>query len=132
MSILPPALFLHSSPHNWVRKCLDFLPFIGELPYIYFTVDKTLCMYVCMYVIYLYFIFIIFLLTEQTAKQRCVTQNQRQDRVRKCQYCLKETCPGNSNISNCPETCIVPCKKCKYYNGCQSMDHGRSCTAGSW
>jgi len=54
-------LFLHSSPHNWVRKCLGFLPFIGELPYIYFTVGKALWMSV----IYLYFIFTIFLLTEQ-------------------------------------------------------------------
>jgi hypothetical protein len=38
------ALFLHSSPHNWVRKCFDFLPFINKLPYIYFTVGKALCM----------------------------------------------------------------------------------------
>jgi hypothetical protein len=26
------ALFLHSPPHNWVRKCFDFLPFINKLP----------------------------------------------------------------------------------------------------
>jgi hypothetical protein len=61
-SSLPPALFLHSSPHNWVRKCLDFLTFIDKLPYTYFTVDKALCMAVC----YLFiFIFTIFLSTEQ-------------------------------------------------------------------
>ena len=43
----PPALFLHSSPHNWVRKCPNFLPFIDKLPYINFTVGKALCMDVC-------------------------------------------------------------------------------------
>src|ERR1700685_1223045 len=49
---------------------------------------------------------------------------------KKCFPCWKEICPGN-NISNCPEICTVPCKKCKQYSGCQSVDHGRSCTAGS-
>jgi hypothetical protein len=47
LSTLPPALFLHSSPHHWGRKYLDFLPFIGELPYIYFTVGKALWMDGC-------------------------------------------------------------------------------------
>ena len=65
MSILPPALFLHSSSHNRVIKCLDFLTFIDKFPYTYFTVDKALCMAVCYLFIYLYFIFTIFLLTEQ-------------------------------------------------------------------
>jgi hypothetical protein len=65
MFILPPALFLHSSPHNRVIKCLDFLTFIDKFPYTYFTVDKALCMAVCYLFIYLYFIFTIFLLTEQ-------------------------------------------------------------------
>jgi hypothetical protein len=53
MSILPSALFLHSSPHNRVIKCLDFLTFIDKLPYIYFTVDKALCMAVCYLFIYI-------------------------------------------------------------------------------
>ena len=36
--------------------------------------------------------------TDVAAKQRCVTQNQRQDGVKKCQCCLKETCPGVTTI----------------------------------
>lgn len=43
---------------------------------------------------------------------------------------LKATCPGNSDISNCPETCTVPCKKCGQYSECRGVDNGRKCTAG--
>jgi len=36
--------------------------------------------------------------TDVAAKQRCATQNQRQDGVRKCQSYLKETCPRVTTI----------------------------------
>src|ERR1700728_4188851 len=97
MSILPPGLFLHSFPHNWVRKCLDFLPLIGELPYIYFTVGKALCMDVC-YLFIFYIHHFSLNRTDVAAKQRFVTQNQWQDEVRKYWCCLKETCSGVMTI----------------------------------
>jgi hypothetical protein len=80
--LLPPALFLHSSPHNWVRKCLDDLPFIDKLTYTYFIVDKALCMDVC-YLFIFYIHHFSFNRTNVAAKQRWVTHNQRQDGVRK-------------------------------------------------
>jgi hypothetical protein len=63
-------LFLHSSPHNWVRKCLDFLTFIDKLPYTYFTVDKALCMAVCYLFLFIYIHHFSLNRTDVAAKQK--------------------------------------------------------------
>ena len=104
MSILPPALFLHSPPHIWVIKCLDFLPSI-----------HISILQLARHNVWILFIFYILHFSlhrsDEATKQRCVTHNKRQDGIRKCQCCFEETC--SNNISPCAEICIVPCKKCK-------------------
>ena len=101
MSILPPALFLHSPPHNWVIKCLDFLPSI------YISILQLARHYV--WILFVFYILCFSLnRTDEATKQRCVTHNKRQDGIRKCQCCFEETC--SNNISPCAEICIVPCK----------------------
>jgi len=42
----------------------------------------------------------------------------------KCQHCKMQTCPGNNDISNCPQPCVVPCKQGGKTSGYQEMDMG--------
>jgi hypothetical protein len=84
--------FLHSFPHNWVRKCLDFLPFIDNFSILHWqgTMYRCLLYY---YILYLYSPFFSKQRTDVAAKKRFVTHNQWQDGVRKCQCCFEERCP---------------------------------------
>ena len=96
MYILPPALFLHSSPHNLGRKMFHFLPFIDKLPYIHLQLTRH---YVWMSVIYIYIVFTTSPnRTDVGSKQKYVTHNQRQDGVSKCQCCFVETGPGVTTL----------------------------------
>ena len=114
-SLLLPALFLYSSSHNWIRKFLGFLPFISTMLYIYYHWQGTKYNNVWMSVISIFYIHHFSLnrtdVSHVTAKQRCVTHNQRQDGARKMSVLFWGDMPKvNNNISNCPEICIVLCK----------------------
>lgn len=65
----------------------------------------------------------------ETKRRRVVPQDKRKrNTVRTCRRCRKAECPGNSDISKCPEVCIVPCIKCGQFTGCRGVDKGRYCT----
>jgi hypothetical protein len=62
-------------------------------------------------------------------RRRVIPEGQRRRQaIRTCCRCSEATCPGNSNISNCPQPCNVPCKKCGHTEGCRRVDNGRTCT----
>lgn len=67
------------------------------------------------------------------AKRRCVIPEvqRRRQAIRTCRRCGEAQCPGNSNISNCPQPCEVPCKTCGHTEGCRGVDNGRICTLTS-
>ena len=67
------------------------------------------------------------------AKRRCIIPEGERKRqaIRTCRRCGKATCPGDSDIFNCPLPCEVPCKKCGRTEGCRGVDGSRTCTYNS-
>ncbi|KAF8074039.1 hypothetical protein FPV67DRAFT_1650749 [Lyophyllum atratum] len=49
-------------------------------------------------------------------RRRIVSASSRKRKVRRCRRCSDEECRGNSDILNCPQVCMVPCKQCMRFS----------------
>src|ERR1700674_813659 len=73
--------------------------------------------------------------SERPAKRRRVVARGSRSR-QKTRTCRRWSpgnaeCAGNSDIFNCKEECLIPCKICKRLAGCRGVDGGKKCTWGA-
>ncbi|PPQ83785.1 hypothetical protein CVT24_007139, partial [Panaeolus cyanescens] len=61
-------------------------------------------------------------------RRRVVPDSERVRAIRSCRRCHTQTCPGTSNILDCPLPCLRPCKVCHRTDCRKGVDGGRSCS----